>query len=159
MFFLFKVFDKLYMFDTFRAVMKKPTTKKPKSKPSHAGEPVVPPAVIPQPQAATISEEYPIQIEGPNGGLIAMPRPEALLMEAEQELNCNDFSAYSEVIRTLRNKRFSYREIAEWLTERGVPVDHNAVYRIYTKSLTDFDAAMEAAEVDREEEEEARNNS
>ena len=147
------------MFDTFLAVMKKPTTKKPKSKPSHVGDPVIPPAVIPQPQAATISEEYPIQIEGPNGESIAMPPPEALLMEAEQELNYNDFSAYSEVIRTLRNKRFSYREIAEWLSDRGVPVDHNAVYRIYTKGLTDFDAVKEAAEVDREEVEEALNNS
>ena len=147
------------MFDTFLAVMKKPTTKKPKSKPSHVGEPVIPPVVIPQPQAATISKEYPILIEGPNGGSIAMPPPEALLMEAEQELNYNDFSAYSEVIRTLRNKRFSYREIAEWLSDRGVPVDHNAVYRIYTKGLTDFDAVMEAVEVDREEKEEALNNS
>ncbi len=39
---------------------------------------------------------------------------------------------YIETIRTLRqDKRFSFREVAEWLSEHGVPPDHNAVYREY----------------------------
>ncbi|MFM7101934.1 MAG: hypothetical protein ACKO3N_12270, partial [Verrucomicrobiota bacterium] len=31
---------------------------------------------------------------------------------------------------TLRDKGFSYREIAAWLAGRGVAADHNAVYRV-----------------------------
>lgn len=79
-------------------------------------------------------------------------------MEAEQELNSWDLSQYSEVIGTLRRKRFSYREIAEWLSERGIPVDHNAVYRVYTNSLSVYEAATEEQEVDREAQEEAYRN-
>lgn len=81
-----------------------------------------------------------------------MPHPSVLLHEAEQEPNYRDVEEYTEVIRTLREKGFSYREVAEWLTARGVEVDHNAVYRVYTKNMSHADAADEA----RREEDEAR---
>ena len=63
------------------------------------------------------------------------PYPDDLFREAEAEPNYRNLSAYSATIGLLREKRFSYREIAEWFSERGVFVDHNAVYRTYTNSL------------------------
>ena len=67
-------------------------------------------------------------------------------------------SAYCPVIATLRGKGFSYREIAEWLSERGVDVDHNAVYRVYLNSLSKYEAAIEEKEIDEEAQEEAYRN-
>src|SRR5215471_3832147 len=61
----------------------------------------------------------------------SMPPPDLLFREAEQEPDFRSLSHYVDCIRVLRKKGFSYREIADWLSERGVPVDHNAVYRVY----------------------------
>ena len=83
---------------------------------------------------------------------LLMPDPETLLLEADQEPNYRNLADYVGVIRTLREKGFTYRDVAEWLTERGVEADHNAVYRVYTKNMSDLDAIDEA----RREEEEAR---
>ena len=87
-----------------------------------------------------------------------MPPPDALLREAEEEPNYRDLSEYCPVIATLRGKGFSYREIAEWLSERGVELDHNAVYRVYLNSLSKYEAAMEEKEIDEEAQEEAYRN-
>jgi len=87
-----------------------------------------------------------------------MPPPEELLREAEQEPNYRDLSHYASVIGTLRDKAFSYRDIAEWLSERGVEVDHNAVYRVYTNSLSDYEAALESERIESEAREEALRN-
>lgn len=72
-----------------------------------------------------------------------LPSPDALLAEAEQERSPNILSSYWAVMHTLRNKGFSYREIAAWLSGRGVQVDHNEVYRAYTRELSDYQAADE----------------
>src|SRR6266480_3162001 len=61
---------------------------------------------------------------------ISMPPPELLFREAEQEPDFRTLSAYVDSVRTLRDKGFSYRDIADWLSERGVHADHNAVYRV-----------------------------
>jgi len=87
---------------------------------------------------------------------ISMPDPGSLFREAEQEPDFRVLSTYVDSIRMLRKKRFSYREIADWLSERGVHVDHNAVYRVYINSLSYYDAHLEGL---REAEEEARRNS
>jgi transposase-like protein len=58
----------------------------------------------------------------------------------------------------LREKGFSYREIAEWLSDRGVEVDHNAVYRVYTNSLSDHEAYLEDLREAEEVQQEARRN-
>jgi hypothetical protein len=88
-----------------------------------------------------------------------MPDPERLFREAEQEPDFRTVSAYVDSIRMLRDKGFSYREIADWLSERGVDVDHNAVYRVYTNSLSDHDAHLEGLREAEEAGEEARRNS
>jgi hypothetical protein len=86
---------------------------------------------------------------------ISMPPPDFLFREAEQEPDFRTLSAYVDSIRVLRGKGFSYRDIAHWLSERGIDADHNAVYRVYTNSLSDYDAHLE----DLREDDEARRNS
>ena len=89
---------------------------------------------------------------------LEMPPPGALLREAEEEPNYRDLNEYCPVIATLRGKGFSYREIAEWLSERGVELDHNAVYRLYTRNMSDHEAKMEDQEADLEGKLEAQRN-
>jgi hypothetical protein len=57
--------------------------------------------------------------------------PEIVRQEAEEELDKNFLGPYIESMHVLREKGWSYREIAEWLSERGIEVDHNSVYRAY----------------------------
>jgi hypothetical protein len=113
------------------------------------------PKIASAPASATPAEV----ISVPPPTAISMPPPEALFREAEQEPDFRTLSAYVESIRTLRDKGFSYREIAHWLSERGVGVDHNAVYRVYTNSLSDYDAHLEDLREAEEAQEEARRNS
>ena len=76
---------------------------------------------------------------------VAVPPPaDVLLQWAEQEPDYRTLAAYADSIGVLRDKGFSYREIADWFSERGVAADHNAVYRVYTNSLSDLDAHLEA---------------
>jgi len=86
------------------------------------------------------------------------PPPERLFQQAEQEPDIRGLSAYVDSIRVLREKGFSYREIADWFSERGVDVNHNTVYRVYMKSLTDLDAHLEAEREEEESREEALRN-
>jgi transposase-like protein len=88
-----------------------------------------------------------------------MPPPDFLFREAEQEPDFRSLSAYVDSIQMLRDKGFSYREIADWLSERGVHVNHNAVYRVYTKSLSDYDAHLEDLREAEEALDKARRNS
>ena len=64
------------------------------------------------------------------------PNPNAFLEEAKLEPKRVLMSDYSETITLLRNeKRFTFREIAAWLTERGIEADHSAVYRAYLAAI------------------------
>jgi hypothetical protein len=90
--------------------------------------------------------------------VLSMPPPEFLFREAEQEPDVRTLSEYLDSIQTLRAKGFSYREIADWLSERGVEADHNAVYRVYTNSLSDYDAHLESEREAEEAREEAMRN-
>jgi len=127
---------------------KKPLNKS-KAKPAKRS---LPAAVTPSaPSAASaVTETRVVQLE--------MPAPDALLREAEEEPNYRDLSEYCPVIATLRGKGFSYREIAEWLSERGVELDHNAVYRLYTRNMSDLEAKMEDQEADLEAQLEGQRN-
>ena len=89
---------------------------------------------------------------------LSPPPPEVLFREAEEEPDCRALAEYLDAIRVLREKSFSYREVADWLSERGVHADHNAVYRVYAKSLSDYDAHLDAEQEDREAAEEAARN-
>jgi hypothetical protein len=76
------------------------------------------------------------------------PFPNDLLEEAEQEPNHLDLDEYWQVIAKLREKGLTFREIAEWLAERNVHADHNAIYRVYTKHLSPDQAEAEERERD-----------
>ena len=89
--------------------------------------------------------------DGPDGRLTLRPFPDDLLEEAEQEADHIDLAEYWRVIAKLREKGLTFREIADWLTERNVDADHNAVYRVYTKHLTSEQIAVEADREKREE--------
>ena len=62
--------------------------------------------------------------------------PQQLRAEAQKEQPRQGLDAYVETIRLLKEEKgFSLREIAAWLQERSVNVDHNAVYRTYSKAI------------------------
>jgi hypothetical protein len=60
------------------------------------------------------------------------PAPSTLVEMAEHEPERKRVDEYAEVISKLRDEKgFTYRAIAEWLCEHGVPTDHNEVYRTH----------------------------
>lgn len=138
--------------------MKKRPRTKSKPKASKDVPPTLPVEAVPPPPVVTDSQSSPVVMEGPRGEIFVMPPPGQLLMEAMDEPNYRDLNEYSAVIDTLRGKGFSFREIAEWLSTRRVPVDHNTVYRIYTSGLSHDEARVEEEEARNEADaEESRN--
>jgi len=81
---------------------------------------------------------------------LEFPPPEYLLGEAQKEPNRKLLEDYRETIGVLRDEKgFSFREIAEWLTQNGVEADYNAVYRVYTKGMPEDEiAAMDQQPLD-----------
>jgi hypothetical protein len=64
-----------------------------------------------------------------------MADPRQLRAEAEKEPRRRGLEDYSETIRLLKEEKgFSLREIAAWLQQRGLKIDHNAVWRTYSKT-------------------------
>jgi hypothetical protein len=80
-----------------------------------------------------------------------LPDPDELLAAALNEPSPRLLDDYAESIHALREKHFSFREIAEWLKQYGFDVDHNAVYRAYAKTVPD-DIAEQAARDDEQTE-------
>ena len=67
---------------------------------------------------------------------LEFPPPDYLLELARGEANRKLLQDYRETINTLRDEKgFSFREIADWLTQNGVETDYNSVYRAYTKGM------------------------
>lgn len=65
-----------------------------------------------------------------------VPLPDAFLEQAKKEQKRKLVSDHVNTINLLRNeKRFTFREIAEWLTARGIETDHSAVYRAYLAAI------------------------
>jgi hypothetical protein len=82
------------------------------------------------------------------------PPPDYLLEEAMKEPDRKLLEEYIQAIKVLRdNKRFTFREISEWLKQYGVVADHNAIYRAYIRHMSNQDAAH-VAEVHAHEEDE-----
>lgn len=65
-----------------------------------------------------------------------IPKPNAFLEEAKREPQRKLITDHIQTINVLRNeKRFTFRAIAEWLTERGFETDHSSVYRAYLAAI------------------------
>jgi hypothetical protein len=89
-----------------------------------------------------------------NVTVLENPPPEMVLREAMEEPDRRVLEEYADSIRVLRDdKRFTFREIAEWLQGYGIECDHNSVYRQYTKDLSEQEE-REAAYSDAMDEEE-----
>jgi hypothetical protein len=83
-----------------------------------------------------------------------LPDPEIVARAAAEAAAPRVLEDYSDAMRILREKKFTFREIAEWLKkEFGIQADHNSVWRAYTKYMDDYTAHLEA----REDEELERN--
>ena len=62
------------------------------------------------------------------------PDPHEVMEAARAEQSRKPLQAYMDAIVELReSKGFSFREIAEWLSDGVVKTDHNMVYREYRK--------------------------
>ena len=68
-----------------------------------------------------------------------LPDPEIVARAAAEAPAPRLLVDYNEAISTLREKKFTFREIAEWLTKTfGIPADHNSVWRAHTKHMNAF---------------------
>ena len=94
-------------------------------------------------------------VTGPAGSFCP-PTPNDLLHLAEQEPDQAALRDYFPVIMELREKHFSFREIGDWLTERGIEADYNEVYRVFKKYMGPQDAADEERREQEEAEESAK---
>ena len=56
-----------------------------------------------------------------------------LIKEAKEAKSKNGLESCTEVINILRKKGYSWRDISEFLAERGVKADHTKIYRLHTK--------------------------
>ena len=131
--------------------------KKKRSK-SKDQQPVV---VAPAATAAAVGTGSKVEETGASpqpGGVsvihLEFPPPDYLLEQARGETNRKLLQDYRDTIRVLRDEKgFSFREIADWLTENGVEADYNSVYRVYTKGMSD-EQVLEAERRDALEEQE-----
>jgi hypothetical protein len=87
-----------------------------------------------------------------NGQAYKRKTPLGMLEDAEREADQRELADYRDTISNLRKKGFSFREIGEFLSKRGVFADHNAVYRIFSKFMTpeEMETEVEIAEEKRD---------
>jgi hypothetical protein len=111
--------------------MKKRVKKKPgvTAKTTKAEIPTAPAVKVVE-SAGTVPPDFALEEAKAVVSSGPMP-PDIALREAQEEVDQRFLRCYVETMHVLREKGFSYREIADWLTERGVDVDHNEVYRVY----------------------------
>ena len=86
---------------------------------------------------------------------LSIAHPEMVLRAAEEEPARRLLDDYIGAIQALREKNFTFREIAEWLERFGLETDHNAVWRAYAKTVPELEAHEEAEADEALEREEA----
>ncbi len=59
--------------------------------------------------------------------------PEEILQEAKRTREKDSLAVHEKAIRTLREKKYSWRDIAKFLCDRGVETDHSKVFRFVQK--------------------------
>lgn len=84
--------------------------------------------------------------------------PDKLLEEAEDIIENGGWllSDYSATIYRLKQVGWSYRKIADWLTEKGIECTHNQVYYVMRSNADDEIEEMELNQDFNREEDEAR---
>ena len=80
-----------------------------------------------------------------------LPDPEVVARAAAEAAAPRVLEDYCDAIQILREKKFTFREIAEWLGKNfGIQADHNSVWRAHTKYMDDYTAAHLEAKEDEE---------
>ena len=64
---------------------------------------------------------------------VRMPNPRDILGDALRLPDKDELSPHLPTICALRDKGYSWRDIADFLRERGVETEHTKVFRLYTK--------------------------
>lgn len=72
--------------------------------------------------------------------------PKDILEEAKAAPPKTRIEEYRETVMTLREKGYTWRDIADFLKERGVAVDHTRIYRTFGK--TNKQRRKESREID-----------
>ena len=130
---------------------KRSAAEKAVEKPAPSAQtPIESSAAKPAVESTYIDPEREEIVQDERGENYLRKTPKGMFDEAAAEANQRELADYRDTISLLRQKGFSFREIGEFLTKRGVFADHNAVYRIYTKYMT----PEQIAEENRMEEEE-----
>ncbi len=63
----------------------------------------------------------------------SIPQPDRLLQAAEKESVKFNVEDYWQTILVLRQKHFSWRDVANWFKREGLPADHTRLYRFGQK--------------------------
>jgi hypothetical protein len=116
--------------------------------------PIEPPAPEPVVESASFDPGLEELAYDERGEPYFRKTPRGMLEEAQEEVEQRELAEYLDSISLLREKGFSFRAIAEFLTKHGVTADHNSVYRIFTKGMTEEEVVMRA-EIDEEQRERA----
>ncbi len=74
-----------------------------------------------------------------------MPTPAEILREAKREPERQRLDTYREAISTLRDKGFTWREVADFLRERGVDTDHTKLFRFMQQKEKSMNTQQEYA--------------
>ena len=78
--------------------------------------------------------------------------PQQLHAQAEKEPSRRGLDEYTDTIQVLKeDKGFSYREIAAWFQQRGLNVNHNAVWRAYSKTLSKYGGSARNEQLEQSE--------
>ena len=78
--------------------------------------------------------------------------PQQLHAQAEKEPSRRGLDEYTDTIQVLKeDKDFSYREIAAWFQQRGLNVNHNAVWRAYSKTLSKYGGSARNEQLEQSE--------
>jgi hypothetical protein len=105
-----------------------------------------------QAQSAEGTAEAPEKPQAVNVPTERVPAPpEIVYADVEREPDRRQLRDYSDSIRLLRHKGFTFREIAECLNGYGVEADHNAVYRVYLRTVHPAEVAQIEQELQEEE--------
>lgn len=64
-----------------------------------------------------------------------IPQPAQLLLAAQQESVKFNVEDYWQTILVLRQKHYSWRDIAAWFKREGLPCDHTRIYRFGQKCV------------------------
>lgn len=80
------------------------------------------------------------------------PTPEELLSSAERAPLKFKLGPYWNTVETLRQKGYSWREIAQWFTSKGLKVHHSRLQRYEERLAAMAEEGIDESDMDSEDE-------